>query len=142
MVSFTKASKGMASVATGLNNSILRGFAILGLFNDDRPEISAATVSEELGVNAITAHRFLKTLEHVGAVTAVSRGRFRIGYKVIGIAASAGDPHLAEAGNLVTAAEDRPRSWNPGCRVYLREPPILSGRVDSVARTRTCQRRQ
>ena len=83
-------------MATGLNNSILRGFAILSLFNDDRPEISAATVSEELGVNAITAHRFLKSLEHVGAVTAVSRGRFRIGYKVIGIAASAGDPrHIA-----------------------------------------------
>lgn len=79
-------------MATGLNNSILRAFAILGLFEDERAEISSATVADELGVNAVTAHRFLKTLEHVGAVTAVSRGRYRLGHKVLGIAATAGDP--------------------------------------------------
>lgn len=83
-------------MATGLNNSVVRAFAILSLFDDERSEISSTTVARELGVNAITAHRFLKTLEHVGAITAVSRGRYRIGYKVVSIAATAGDPrHIA-----------------------------------------------
>lgn len=79
-----------------LNNSILRAFSILSLFEDDRTEISAAVVVRELGVNAITAHRFLKTLEHVGAVTTVSRGTYRLGYKLVQIAALAGDSrHIA-----------------------------------------------
>lgn len=79
-------------MATGFNNSILRAFAILDLFDEQRTEISSATVSRELGTNAITAHRFLKTLEHVGAVTAVDRGRYRLGYRLINLAAAAGDP--------------------------------------------------
>jgi IclR family pca regulon transcriptional regulator len=82
-----------ASVATGFNNSILRAFAILELFDEDRTEVSSATVSRELGTNAITAHRFLRTLEHVGAVTAVGRGRYRLGYRLVSLAAAAGDPH-------------------------------------------------
>ena len=87
---------GGSPVATGLNNSILRAFAILDLFGENRTELSSATVSRELGINGITAHRFLKTLEHVGAVTAVDRGRYRLGYKLVGIAAMAGDPrHVA-----------------------------------------------
>jgi len=80
-------------LSQNLNNSVLRAFAILELFDDTRTEISAAKVARELGVNAITAHRFLKTLEHVGAITAVSRGRYRPGYKLIHIAATAGDAH-------------------------------------------------
>ena len=83
-------------MATGFNNSILRAFAILELFDEERTEISSATVSRELGTNAITAHRFLRTLEHVGAVTAVGRGRYRLGYRLINLAAAAGDSrHIA-----------------------------------------------
>jgi DNA-binding IclR family transcriptional regulator len=83
-------------VATSLNNSILRAFAILDLFDEERTEISSAVVSRELSTNAITAYRFLKTLEHVGAVTAVGRGRYRLGYRLVSLAAAEGDPrHIA-----------------------------------------------
>jgi DNA-binding IclR family transcriptional regulator len=86
----------MGLVSAYLNNSIVRAFSILGLFDDDRTEISAAIVARELDVNAITAHRFLKTLEHVGAVAAVGRGTYRLGYRLVQIAARAGDArHIA-----------------------------------------------
>lgn len=37
----------------------------------------------ELGMNAITAHRFLKTLEAEGALVQVSKGSFRLGYMLV-----------------------------------------------------------
>ena len=70
-------------MASQLNGSIIKAFAILDLFSDSRTEITAATVSRELGMNAITAHRFLKTLERVGALVAVSKGTFRLGFTLV-----------------------------------------------------------
>ncbi|PVB60574.1 IclR family transcriptional regulator [Labrenzia sp. 011] len=63
-----------------INGSVVKAFEILKLFSAGRTIISAADVMAELGVNAVTAHRFLKTLEHVGALVAVDRGRYRLGF--------------------------------------------------------------
>ena len=49
-------------MAQQLNNSVARAFAILRLLGRGRPRITVAEVSAELEINAITAHRFLKTL--------------------------------------------------------------------------------
>ncbi len=66
-----------------INGSVIKAFSILRLFSDTRTEVTAAIVSRELGMNAITAHRFLKTLEHVGALVAVSKGVFRLGFALV-----------------------------------------------------------
>lgn len=62
------------------NGSVVKAFEILKLFSEQRPEINAADVSAELGLNAITAHRFLRTLESVGALVAVRKGLYRLSY--------------------------------------------------------------
>lgn len=69
-------------MATPLNNSLLKGIEILSLFSPARSEISAATAVEHLGMNAATAHRFLTTLQHCGAVRAVRRGHFALGPRI------------------------------------------------------------
>jgi IclR family pca regulon transcriptional regulator len=67
-------------MATQLNNSVARAFAILELFTERRPKVTAGDVVRELGLNAVTAHRFLRSLEAVGAVVAETRGTYRLGY--------------------------------------------------------------
>jgi DNA-binding IclR family transcriptional regulator len=66
-------------MATQLNGSVFKAFAILGLFSESRPEISVALAARELALSAVTAHRFVKTLERIGAVVPVARGRYRLG---------------------------------------------------------------
>jgi DNA-binding IclR family transcriptional regulator len=67
-------------VATQLNNSVAKAFAILRLIGETRPVVTAADLVRELGMNAITAHRFLKTLEHEGALVQGAKGSYRLGY--------------------------------------------------------------
>ena len=69
-------------MATPLNNSVLKGFEILSLFSPSRREISSATVVERMGMNNATAHRFLMTLEHAGAVRSTKRGYYALGPKI------------------------------------------------------------
>lgn len=79
-------------VATQLNNSVAKAFAILKLFGEARSQVSAADLSRELGMNGITAHRFLKTLEAEGALVQVSKGTYRLGYTLVDL----GDRALQE----------------------------------------------
>lgn len=69
-----------ARVAVQLNNSVARAFAILDLFTERRPELTAGEVARALNLNTVTAHRFLRSLAAVGAVVAVSRGTYRLGF--------------------------------------------------------------
>lgn len=68
---------------TQINASVIKAFAILRLFSDARGEITAAAVSAELGLNPVTAHRFLKTLESIGALVAVAKGVYRLGFMFV-----------------------------------------------------------
>ncbi|ETW96372.1 MAG: hypothetical protein ETSY1_26885 [Candidatus Entotheonella factor] len=70
-------------MATPLNGSLMKGFAILKLFSSNRPEITAAVVSRELGMNAATAHRFLNTLEEIGALVSHRRGCYALGLEMV-----------------------------------------------------------
>lgn len=70
-------------MATPTNNSIVKAFAILDLFDDQRSEITTADVSDLVGLNTITAHRFLKTLVSVGALHSPRKGIYRPGGKLI-----------------------------------------------------------
>ena len=69
-------------MGTPLNNSLRKGFEVLSLFAPGLREISASTVVERLGMNHATAHRFLMTLEHVGAVRNTRRGCYALGPKI------------------------------------------------------------
>ncbi|MDO5659107.1 MAG: IclR family transcriptional regulator [Paracoccus sp. (in: a-proteobacteria)] len=75
-----------------MNGSVLRAFRILDLFRDGHSEINAAIVSERLDLNAVTAHRFLRSLEVAGALVAVSRGNYRLGFALADLGARAAEP--------------------------------------------------
>lgn len=66
-------------MSTPLNGSVLKAFSILRLITPERPEITAATVAAECGMNTATAHRFLLTLADCGALTSRRRGAFGLG---------------------------------------------------------------
>ncbi|GEO85670.1 MULTISPECIES: IclR family transcriptional regulator [Alphaproteobacteria] len=70
-------------MVTPTNNSIVKAFAILDLFDDQRNEVTTADVTELVGLNTITAHRFLKTLLSVGALSSPRKGIYRPGGKLI-----------------------------------------------------------
>ncbi|MGH6760891.1 MAG: IclR family transcriptional regulator [Phyllobacterium sp.] len=83
------------------NGSVIKAFQILDLFDDALIEIGTSDVVSRLGMNTITAHRFLKTLEAAGALVAVSRGHYRLGYK------------LAELGKLAVGADNLRSALQP-----------------------------
>lgn len=68
------------------NNSVARAFAILGLFSENRPHLTARDVARELDLNNVTAHRFLHSLEAVGALVPVARGTYRLGHLFVDLA--------------------------------------------------------
>ena len=78
-------------MATGLNNSVLRAFRILDLFDGERHEITTAHVAGALRLNAVTAHRFLKTLESAGALVSPRKGLYRLGFKLLDYGERAGN---------------------------------------------------
>lgn len=75
-----------------INSSVVKAFEILSLFNEGMEEISAATLAARFGMNAVSAHRFLRTLERTGALVAVSRGSYRLGYAIADLGKRAADP--------------------------------------------------
>ncbi len=75
-------------MATPLNASILKSFEILGLFSQQRSEITTATVVDNTSMNNATAHRFLLSLLAAGALHSTRRGVFTLG------------PAMAELGQL------------------------------------------
>ncbi|MBO6901221.1 MAG: IclR family transcriptional regulator [Rhizobiaceae bacterium] len=88
-------------MATQLNNSVSKAFSILKLFSKGHSEIRAADVVRALGMNGITAHRFLKTLEHEGALVQTGKGQYRLGYM------------LVELGDLALREEELGRILQP-----------------------------
>ncbi|QFS84925.1 Pca regulon regulatory protein (plasmid) [Roseivivax sp. THAF40] len=66
-------------MSTPVNLSVVKAFDVLELLGDARPDLNAEIVAQELRMSAATAHRFLSTLEAVGALTSVRRGVFAPG---------------------------------------------------------------
>jgi len=59
--------------------SVVRAFRILEAFDRQRPALTSTEIAERVGMNNKTVHRFLLTLEEIGAVSRISRGRFCLG---------------------------------------------------------------
>jgi 2-aminomuconate deaminase len=64
---------------TPRNASVAKAFQILGVLGASRREMTATDVAQSLGSNLATVHRFLVTLEHLGAVARSPEGRFHLG---------------------------------------------------------------
>lgn len=70
----------MASpLRTPKNASVAKAFQILNVLGAGSREMTATEVAQTLGVNLATVHRFLVTLEDIGAVSRTSQGRFQLG---------------------------------------------------------------
>jgi len=66
-------------MATTQVQSVTRAFSILNAFDRQRTTLSSTEIAERVGLNNKTVHRFLLTLEAVGAISRVGRGRFCLG---------------------------------------------------------------
>ncbi|NIZ12284.1 IclR family transcriptional regulator [Phaeobacter sp. HF9A] len=69
-------------MATPLNGSLIKAFEILDLFSEQKPQVSAADVALALEMSPSSAHRFLVTLEEVGALVQVRRGAYSLGHHI------------------------------------------------------------
>lgn len=57
----------------------MRAFRILEAFDRQRAALTSMEIAERVGMNNKTVHRFLLTMEEIGAVSRISRGRFCLG---------------------------------------------------------------
>jgi DNA-binding IclR family transcriptional regulator len=64
---------------SGHVQAVDRALAILRLFSPQHPELELLEISQRLGLAKSTCHRLLATLEQNGFVTALERGRYRLG---------------------------------------------------------------
>ncbi len=70
----------MASpLRTPKNASVAKAFQILNVLGTGSREMTATEVAQMLGTNVATVHRFLVTLEEIGAVSRTNTGRFQLG---------------------------------------------------------------
>jgi len=63
--------------------SVTRAFQILHAFDAQRSFLTSAEIAERVGLNVKTVHRFLLTLESIGAVSRSGRGRFCLGMALV-----------------------------------------------------------
>lgn len=69
-------------MGTPKNNSVIKAFDILSAFRSGAGAMTPGEVAEAAGLNLSTAHRFLRTLEEVGAVARLPGNRFHLGMMV------------------------------------------------------------
>lgn len=70
-------------MGTPRNNSVIRAFSILCGFDQQYSEMTIAEIAKRTKINHATAHRFLLTLEEVGAVVRNTNGNYQLGMLVV-----------------------------------------------------------
>lgn len=73
------------------SQSLERGLAILGCFTPEQPFRGIADVSDELGMNRSTTHRYMSTLVALGYLEQGKSQKYRLGLRVIDLGLSALD---------------------------------------------------
>lgn len=81
-------------MGTPKNTSVFKAFDILNLFGAAGRPLSAAEIAQATGLAPPTAHRFLLTLEDVGAVARGDDNRFRLGFLMAELGRHAGHPDV------------------------------------------------
>lgn len=67
-------------MGTPKNRSVLKAFALLRAFGGPDQELTSAELSRRAGLPEASGYRLIQTLQAVGAVVRVSRGRYRPGF--------------------------------------------------------------
>jgi DNA-binding IclR family transcriptional regulator/enamine deaminase RidA (YjgF/YER057c/UK114 family) len=70
---------------TPKNASVAKAFQILNVLSSGRREMTATEVAQTLGSNLPTVHRFLVTLEEIGAVSRTAQGKFQLGLMLVNL---------------------------------------------------------
>ncbi len=70
-------------MATTRVQSVTRAFSILNAFDKQRTTLTSSEIAARVGLNNKTVHRFLLTLEALGAVSRIGRGRFCLGMTLV-----------------------------------------------------------
>ncbi|MDM9654024.1 IclR family transcriptional regulator [Pseudomonas wenzhouensis] len=90
-------------MATPFNYSVIKAFRILTAFKFSGEKLTLSQLSRRLDMNIATAHRFLLTLESVGAIAKTTDGAFELGLlladlggrvSIIEVMHSAFEPHV------------------------------------------------
>lgn len=66
-------------MATPVNASVTKAFRILNAFTYAGEKLTLTQLTTRLDINVATLHRFLLTLQHIGAVTRTPDGAFELG---------------------------------------------------------------
>ncbi|WP_083464386.1 IclR family transcriptional regulator C-terminal domain-containing protein [Phaeobacter sp. 11ANDIMAR09] len=69
-------------MATPKNTSVIKAFEILNVFSRNNGALTAPEVAKATGLNLSTTHRFLLTLENLGAVARSPGNRYHLGMMV------------------------------------------------------------
>lgn len=77
-------------MATPKNNSVIKAFDILGLMARDSRPLSVQQIAEKTGATVPTTHRFLLTLEEIGAVSRQTGNLYHLGLLISELGQSAG----------------------------------------------------
>ena len=66
--------------------SVRRAAEVLDLFSVERPHWGPTEVATEVGVAKSSAHALLRELEHAGLLEGMACGRYRLGWRLAGLA--------------------------------------------------------
>lgn len=92
-------------MATPKNNSVIKAFDLLRLLARTASPLSAQEISRNTGATLSTTHRFLLTLEEIGAVTRSEGNRYHLGMLISELGQSAGrDQILTERAKVLVQA--------------------------------------
>ncbi len=76
----------MTDTAGRTNHTLEKGLDILGLFDDDRPALTAHEMRQELGLSLSTLYRLLRSMKAKGWIEDDAAGRFRPGFRILTLA--------------------------------------------------------
>ncbi|MEM9220795.1 MAG: IclR family transcriptional regulator C-terminal domain-containing protein [Pseudomonadota bacterium] len=113
-------------MGTPKNNSVFKAFDILNVFGAAGRPLSTAEIAEATGLAPPTAHRFLLTLEDVGAVTRGDDSKFRLGFLMAELGRHADHPDVLA---------DRARGPVEALATELRETVTLAAFENGVIRS-------
>jgi len=75
-------------MATPKNNSVIKAFQILSACSSGKGPLTTTEIAETTGMTAATAHRFLITLEELGAIVRTEKNQFQLGFAIAELARS------------------------------------------------------
>ncbi|MBS0418764.1 MAG: helix-turn-helix domain-containing protein [Proteobacteria bacterium] len=84
----------IGALRTRKNGSVAKAFRILDVLAANSREMTAKDVAQMVGSNLPTTHRFLVSLEAVGAVARTQQGKFQLGIKLSRLGSKVDDSKL------------------------------------------------